>query len=132
MTPGTQGGVLGLEVLGLRFRACDVRRLGGVDSGLDGVRRRHCERSEAHGLAAPRIPGSNAGVIASAAFIVVVAPCAPLVDAPLWVIAAIVLAHDRALEVMGGDHRAAARSQQVMLVVMVGFTALGLWLLSSL
>jgi len=47
-------------------------------------------------------------------------------------VAAIVLAHDRALEVMGGDHRAAARSQQVMLVVMVGFTALGLWLLSSL
>ncbi|PTL60481.1 fenitrothion hydrolase [Paraconexibacter algicola] len=47
-------------------------------------------------------------------------------------VAAIVLAHDRALELFGGDHRAAARSQQVMLVVMVGFTALGLWLLSSL
>lgn len=47
-------------------------------------------------------------------------------------VAAIVLAHDRALELFDGDHRAAARSQQVMLVVMVGFTALGLWLLSSL
>lgn len=47
-------------------------------------------------------------------------------------VAAIVLAHDRALELFGGDHRAAARSQQTMLVVMVGFTALGLWLLSSL
>jgi hypothetical protein len=41
-----------------------------------------------------------------------------------------VLAHDRALTAYGSA-RAAVRSQQVMLVVMVAFTCLGLWLLSG-
>lgn len=45
-------------------------------------------------------------------------------------VAALVLAHDRAL-VLFGSPRAAARSQIVMLVVMVLFTVLGLWLLSA-
>jgi tellurite resistance protein TehA-like permease len=45
-------------------------------------------------------------------------------------VAALVLAHDRALVVYGSS-RAAARSQVVMLIVMVGFTVLGLWLLSA-
>ena len=45
-------------------------------------------------------------------------------------VAALVLAHDRALTVYGSA-RAATRSQVVMLVVMVGFTLLGLWLLSA-
>jgi hypothetical protein len=45
-------------------------------------------------------------------------------------VAALVLAHDRAL-VVYGSARAAARSQVVMLVVMVLFTLLGLWLLSA-
>ena len=45
-------------------------------------------------------------------------------------VAALVLAHDRALEVEG-DARAAVRSQQRMLVVMVGFTSLALWLLAA-
>jgi hypothetical protein len=45
-------------------------------------------------------------------------------------VAALVLAHDRAL-VLYGSPRAAARSQIVMLVVMVLFTILGLWLLSA-
>jgi hypothetical protein len=45
-------------------------------------------------------------------------------------VAALVLAHDRALAVHG-SHRAATRSQIVMLVLMVGFTCLGLWLLSA-
>jgi hypothetical protein len=45
-------------------------------------------------------------------------------------VAALVLAHDRAL-VIYGSPRAAARSQIVMLVVMVLFTVLGLWLLSA-
>jgi hypothetical protein len=45
-------------------------------------------------------------------------------------VAALVLAHDRALVVYGGA-RAAARSQVVMLGVMVLFTLLGLWLLSA-
>ncbi len=45
-------------------------------------------------------------------------------------VAALVLAHDRALEVQG-DARSAVRSQQRMLVVMVGFTGLALWLLAS-
>ncbi len=45
-------------------------------------------------------------------------------------IAALVLAHDRAL-VVYGSARAAARSQIVMLVLMVCFTCLGLWLLSA-
>jgi hypothetical protein len=45
-------------------------------------------------------------------------------------VAALVLAHDRAL-VVYGSARAAARSQIVMLVVMVVFTMLGLWLLSA-
>ena len=40
------------------------------------------------------------------------------------------LAHDRALTTYD-DHRRAMRSQRYMLVVMVGFTSLGLWLLSS-
>jgi hypothetical protein len=50
-----------------------------------------------------------------------------LVAGHVW---ALVLAHDRALESYG-DPRAATRSQIVMLVVMVGFTCLGLWLLSA-
>jgi hypothetical protein len=45
-------------------------------------------------------------------------------------VAALVLAHDRAL-VVHGSHPAATRSQIVMLVLMVGFTCLGLWLLSA-
>ncbi|MBE2320753.1 fenitrothion hydrolase [Solirubrobacter sp. CPCC 204708] len=45
-------------------------------------------------------------------------------------VAALVLAHDRALEVYG-DARAAARSQMAMLGLMVVFTSLGLWLLSA-
>jgi hypothetical protein len=45
-------------------------------------------------------------------------------------VAALVLAHDRALAVYGSP-RAATRSQIVMLVVMVCFTLLGLWLLSA-
>jgi hypothetical protein len=45
-------------------------------------------------------------------------------------VAALVLAHDRAL-VVHGSHRAATRSQIVMLVLMVCFTCLGLWLLSA-
>jgi hypothetical protein len=45
-------------------------------------------------------------------------------------VAALVLAHDRAL-VVYGSARAASRSQIVMLVMMVCFTCLGLWLLSA-
>ena len=45
-------------------------------------------------------------------------------------VAALVLAHDRALTVYGSAG-AAARSQIVMLVLMVAFTSLGLWLLSA-
>jgi hypothetical protein len=45
-------------------------------------------------------------------------------------VAALVLAHDRAL-VLYGSHRDATRSQIVMLVLMVCFTCLGLWLLSA-
>jgi hypothetical protein len=45
-------------------------------------------------------------------------------------VAALVLAHDRAL-VVYGSARAAARSQVVMLILMVCFTVLGLWLLSA-
>ena len=50
-----------------------------------------------------------------------------LIAGHVW---ALVLAHDRALELYG-DPRAASRSQLVMLVVMVSFTCLGLWLLSA-
>jgi hypothetical protein len=42
----------------------------------------------------------------------------------------LVLAHDRALTTFA-DRRRAMRSQRWMLVVMVGFTSLGLWLLSG-
>ena len=45
-------------------------------------------------------------------------------------VAALVLAHDRALELYGSA-REATRSQIVMLVLMVAFTCLGLWLLSA-
>ncbi len=45
-------------------------------------------------------------------------------------VAALVLAHERAL-VVYSDPRFAARSQYWMLTVMVGFTCLGLWLLSA-
>jgi len=45
-------------------------------------------------------------------------------------VAALVLAHDRAL-VVYGTAKFAARSQIVMLVLMVCFTCLGLWLLSA-
>jgi hypothetical protein len=43
----------------------------------------------------------------------------------------LVLAHDRALAVFGDDPRTALRSQYWLLTVMVGFTCLGLWLLSA-
>ncbi len=43
----------------------------------------------------------------------------------------LVLAHDRALATFRDDPRAAIRSQYWMLTVMVGFTCLGLWLLSA-
>ncbi len=45
-------------------------------------------------------------------------------------VAALVLAHDRALTVYA-DHRLAVRSQYWMLGVMVGFTTLALWLLAT-
>ena len=45
-------------------------------------------------------------------------------------VAALVLAHERAL-VAYGSARAAVRSQVVMLGVIVLFTVLGLWLLSA-
>src|SRR4051794_27364383 len=46
-------------------------------------------------------------------------------------VAGLMLAHDRALAVYD-NAREAVRSQYWMLVVMIGFTSLGLWLLSSL
>jgi hypothetical protein len=45
-------------------------------------------------------------------------------------VAALTLAHDRALAVYG-DIRAATRSQYFMLAVMVAFTCFGLFLLSQ-
>jgi hypothetical protein len=45
-------------------------------------------------------------------------------------VAALALAHDRALAIYG-QPRAAARSQYAMLVIMVGFTTLALWLLAQ-
>ena len=45
-------------------------------------------------------------------------------------VAALVLAHDRALTIYGSP-REATTSQIVMLVVMVAFTLLGMWLLSA-
>jgi hypothetical protein len=45
-------------------------------------------------------------------------------------VAALTLAHDRALAIYG-QPRAAARSQYAMLVIMVGFTTLALWLLAQ-
>lgn len=45
-------------------------------------------------------------------------------------VAALVLAHDRALALFG-DHRAAARSQRWMLALMIAFTVGGLWLISA-
>jgi hypothetical protein len=45
-------------------------------------------------------------------------------------VAALILAHDRALELYGSA-REATRSQLVMLILMVVFTCLGLWLLSA-
>jgi hypothetical protein len=45
-------------------------------------------------------------------------------------VAALILAHDRALET-APDAQAAVRSQRRMLVVMVGFTSLALWLLAA-
>jgi hypothetical protein len=45
-------------------------------------------------------------------------------------VAGLVVAHDKAIAVWG-KARAAAQSQTWMLVVMVGFTCLGLWLLSQ-
>ena len=45
-------------------------------------------------------------------------------------VTALVLGHDRALKVYG-DSRRAVRSQYWMLALMVGFTSLGLFLLSQ-
>ena len=46
-------------------------------------------------------------------------------------VAGLALAHDRALAIYRHDRSEAVRSQYWMLVVMVGFTSLGLWLLSA-
>ena len=46
-------------------------------------------------------------------------------------VAALILAHDRALVLYPGDARLAVRSQYWMLTVMVGFTLLALWLLAQ-
>jgi hypothetical protein len=46
-------------------------------------------------------------------------------------VAALILAHDRALALYGGDPKLAVRSQYWMLAVMVGFTTLALWLLAQ-
>lgn len=46
-------------------------------------------------------------------------------------VAGLVLAHDRALAVFRTNAGAAVRSQYWMLTIMVGFTCLGLWLLSA-
>jgi hypothetical protein len=45
-------------------------------------------------------------------------------------VAALTLAHDRALALYG-QARSAARSQYAMLAIMVGFTTLALWLLAQ-
>jgi hypothetical protein len=45
-------------------------------------------------------------------------------------IAALILAHDRALE-LAEDPAVATRSQIPMLIATVAFTSLGLWLLSA-
>ena len=45
-------------------------------------------------------------------------------------VAALVLAHDRAL-VLYPDAKLAVRSQYWMLAIMVGFTSLALWLLAQ-
>jgi hypothetical protein len=46
-------------------------------------------------------------------------------------VAALILAHDRALVLYSGDAKLAVRSQYWMLAVMVGFTSLALWLLAQ-
>jgi hypothetical protein len=46
-------------------------------------------------------------------------------------VAALILAHDRALVLYGGNAKLAVRSQYWMLAVMVGFTTLALWLLAQ-
>ena len=46
-------------------------------------------------------------------------------------VAALILAHDRALVLYGGDAKLAVRSQYWMLAIMVGFTTLALWLLAQ-
>ena len=46
-------------------------------------------------------------------------------------VAALILAHDRALALYGGNAKLAVRSQYWMLAVMVGFTTLALWLLAQ-
>ena len=46
-------------------------------------------------------------------------------------VAGLMLAHDRALALYTNT-REAVRSQYWMLIVMIGFTSLGLWLLSAL
>jgi hypothetical protein len=46
-------------------------------------------------------------------------------------VAALILAHDRALALYSGDAKLAVRSQYWMLAVMVGFTTLALWLLAQ-
>ena len=46
-------------------------------------------------------------------------------------VAALILAHDRALALYAGDAKLAVRSQYWMLTVMVGFTVLALWLLAQ-
>jgi hypothetical protein len=46
-------------------------------------------------------------------------------------VAALTLAHDRALVLYKGDAKLAVRSQYWMLAIMVGFTSLALWLLAQ-
>jgi hypothetical protein len=46
-------------------------------------------------------------------------------------VAGLILAHDRAIALYK-DPREATRSQYWMLLIMIGFTSLGLWLLSAI
>ncbi len=69
--------------------------------------------------------GINYGVISATGIWYV--QVGALVLGHVW---ALVLAHDRALELYR-DPRAATRSQVAMLILMVAFTCLGLWLLSA-
>ena len=136
---GIEGRTLGRRRLRLRAPAAGVRAQPGADR--DGLRRRPLPDVPALRGAVDLLPrlrsvagGTCSGTATSAIDYGLLSQNAAwylqVGFVVLGHVAALVLAHDRALALYG-DPKLAVRSQYWMLAIMVGFTSLALWLLAQ-